>query len=303
MAKNVLITGGTGFIGQYLTHVLIDSGYTVSILSRSERKDTATISYYKWDLETGYIEEEAILKADYIIHLAGEGIVEKRWSEKRKKDILDSRVQPIDLIFSFLKEHNKSLDAFISASAVGIYGAITSEVICKETSPLANDFLGHTCQEWEKAVDKISSLGIRTAKVRTGIVLGRNEGFLKKMQPTFKLGLGTILGTGNQYLPWIHIEDLCKIYLKTVQDQEANGPYNAAVTDNTTNASFSKALAKQFGYTLWLPKVPSFLLKIILGQMSQAVLEGTRVSSEKIEKTGFEFQFTDLETALKNCLP
>jgi uncharacterized protein (TIGR01777 family) len=300
MIKNVLITGGTGFIGKYLTDVLTANGYTVSILSRSEKKNTATISYYKWNVESSFIEEEAILKADYIIHLAGEGIVEKRWSEKRKKDILDSRVRPIELIALLLKQHNKQLDAFISASAIGIYGAITSQEICKETSPPANDFLGHTCQEWEKAVDQISSLGIRTAKIRTGIVLGRNEGFLKKVQPSFKLGFGSILGTGDQYLPWIHIEDLCNIYLKTVQDQETNGAYNAAVGDNTTNASFSKALARQFGYSIWLPKVPSFFLKIILGQMSQAILEGTRVSSKKIKKTGFEFQFTDLETALTN---
>ena len=302
MIKNVLITGGTGFIGKYLTNVLTANGYTVSILSRSEKKNTATISYYKWNVESGFIEEEAILKADYIIHLAGEGIVEKRWSEKRKKDILDSRVRPIELIASLLKQHNKPLDAFISASAIGIYGAITSQEICKETSPPANDFLGQTCQEWEKAVDQISSLGIRTAKIRTGIVLGRNEGFLKKVQPSFKLGFGSILGTGDQYLPWIHIEDLCNIYLKTIQDQETNGAYNAAVGDNTTNASFSKALARQFGYSIWLPKVPSFFLKIILGQMSQAILEGTRVSSKKIKKTGFEFQFTDLETALTNCV-
>jgi uncharacterized protein (TIGR01777 family) len=302
MAKNILLTGGTGFIGKHLTDLLIDNGFEVSILSRSDRKNTSSITYYKWDLTRNYIDEEAITKADYIIHLSGEGIVEKRWTKKRKKDILESRTQPIDLIFSVLEKKNKKLDAFMSASAIGIYGAYTNDTICTENTPPANDFLGITCQEWEKAVDKINSLGIRTVKVRTGIVLGKDEGFLKKVVPSFKAGFGAILGTGKQYVPWIHIEDLCNIYLKTIADDKMHGPYNSCVTDNTTNASLSKKLANLFGYKIWLPKVPAFVLKIVLGEMSVAVLEGQRVSSEKIQKMGFDFQFTDLETALASCL-
>ena len=302
MSKNVLLTGGSGFIGKYLTEVLIANGFSVSVLSRADRKNTPLITYYKWDLENDFIEEEAILKADYIIHLAGEGIVEKRWTEKRKKAILESRTKPIKLIFNILKKKNKSLDAFISASAIGIYGAYTSKQICTEDQPPANDFLGITCQKWEDAVDEINSLGIRTVKVRTGIVFGKNEGFLKKIAPSFKAGFGTILGSGKQYLPWIHIEDLCQIYLKAVIDPEMHGAYNAAITDNTTNGSFSKILASLYGYKIWLPKVPAFLIRFALGEMSVAVLEGQRVSSEKIQQTGFEFQFTDIETALSHSL-
>ncbi|MFW0738964.1 TIGR01777 family oxidoreductase [Flavobacterium sp. T12S277] len=302
MAKNVLLTGGTGFVGKQLTDLLIDNGFTVSILSRTARENTSLITYYKWNLKSDYINEEAILQADYIIHLAGEGIVEKRWTKRRKKVILESRVQPIDLIFSILKKNNKVLDAFISASAVGIYGAVTSPTVCTEDTAPANDFLGVTCVEWEQAAAKISALGIRTAKIRTGIVLGRNEGFLKKLGPNFKAGFGVVLGTGKQYLPWIHIDDLCQIYLKALTDENIKGPYNACITDNTTNLSFSKSLAKLYGYKIWLPKVPAFILKIILGEMSEAILKGQRVSSEKIQKTGFEFQFTDLESALVNCL-
>jgi uncharacterized protein (TIGR01777 family) len=302
MAKNILLTGGTGFIGKHLTDLLIDNGFEVSILSRSDRKNTLSITYYKWDLTRNYIDEEAIVKADYIIHLSGEGIVEKRWTEKRKKDILESRTQPIDLIFSVLEKNNKKLDAFVSASAIGIYGAYTNDNICTEDTPPANDFLGITCQEWEKAVDKINSLGIRTVKIRTGIVLGKGEGFLKKIAPSFKAGFGAILGTGKQYVPWIHIEDLCNIYLKAIADEQMHGPSNSCVTDNTTNESLSKTLANLFGYKIWLPKAPAFVLKIVLGEMSVAVLEGQRVSSEKIQKMGFDFQFTDLETALASCL-
>ena len=302
MAKTILLTGGTGFIGNYLTKVLIANGFSVSVLSRNNRKNTDTVTYYKWDLVKNYIDENAILKADYIIHLAGEGIVEKRWTEKRKKDILESRIQPIELIHSVLQKHNKSLEAFVSASAVGIYGAITDDEICTEDTRPENDFLGTTCQQWEAAADQIESLGIRTVKIRTGIVLGRNEGFLKKMNPTFKMCFGTIIGSCEQYLPWIHIEDLSQIYLKAITDSEMSGPYNAAVTDNTTNKSLSKTLAQLYGYKIWLPKIPPFILKIAMGEMSLAILEGRRVSSEKIRKTGFKFEYTDLKTALSNCL-
>ncbi|RED18922.1 hypothetical protein BD847_4173 [Flavobacterium cutihirudinis] len=302
MAQNVLLTGGSGFIGKHLTDVLIEAGYSVSVLSRSDKKDTPSIQYYKWNLKQNYIDENAVLKADYIIHLAGEGIVEKRWTKRRKKAILESRTKPIDLIFSVLEKNNKKLEAFISASAVGIYGAITRSTICTEETPPANDFLGETCQIWENEVTKIENLGIRTVKVRTGIVLGKDEGFLKKMTPSFKAGFGAVLGTGKQYLPWIHIEDLCGIYLLAITNDEISGSYNACITDNTTNAGFSKTLANLFGYTIWLPKIPAFLLKIALGEMSEAVLKGQRVSSEKIQKKGFEFQFTDLERTLVHCL-
>lgn len=302
MAQNVLLTGGSGFIGKHLTDVLIEAGFSVSVLSRSDKEDTLRIKYYKWDLKKNYIDENAVLNTDYIIHLAGEGIVDKRWTDKRKKAILESRTKPVDLIFSVLEKNNKKLEAFVSASAVGIYGAVTSHKICKEETTPANDFLGTVCQKWESAADKIGSLNIRTVKVRTGIVLGKDEGFLKKMTPSFKSGFGAILGSGKQYLPWIHVEDLCHIYLKSLQDKQLEGSYNACITDNTTNSRLSKIIAKIYGYSIWLPKIPPFILKILLGEMSIVILTGQRVSSEKIQKTGFEFQFNDLEKTLINCL-
>ncbi|PXY39518.1 TIGR01777 family protein [Flavobacterium cheongpyeongense] len=302
MAKNVLLTGGSGFIGKYLTDILINNGFSVSVLSRSNKNNTDFITYYKWDLNRNYIDENAVLNADFIIHLAGEGIVEKRWTSRRKNDILESRIKPIELIYSVLQKNNKSLDAFVSASAVGIYGAETSDEICKENTAPANDFLGTTCQKWESTATKIKSLGIRTVKIRTGIVLGRNEGFLKKLLPGFKMGFGTILGSGAQFVPWIHIEDLCAVYLKAIQDEKLNGPYNATVLDNTTNETVSKTIAGLYGYSVWLPKVPAFVLKIVLGEMSIAILTGKRVSPEKIKNAGFRFQFEDLETALSNCI-
>ncbi|MCV9928958.1 TIGR01777 family oxidoreductase [Flavobacterium sp. LS1R49] len=302
MTKNILLTGGSGFIGTKLSALLIANGYSVSILTRSERKATNDITYYKWSLENNYIDEVSVLKADYIIHLAGENIAEKKWSDKRKKEIIDSREKPIELIYAVLKKNNKTLDAFISASAVGIYGAFTSETICTEETPAANDFLGETCQKWEAATNCIESLGIRTVKIRTGLVLGKNEGFLKKLAPIFKYGFGSIIGIGKQYMPWIHIDDLCTIYLQAIINPNIKGAYNAAVSDDTTNAIFSKALANVYGYSIWLPRVPSFVIKLIMGEMSKIVLTGQRVSSQKIENAGFKFEYPNLEPALINCL-
>lgn len=302
MKKNVLISGGSGFIGSHLTGLLIAKGYSVSILSRSEKQNKGDIFYYKWDVANQTIDESAVLNADYIIHLAGENIAEKRWTAKRKAAIIDSREKSTQLLYSVLKKNNKKLDAFISASAVGIYGAINGEEICLENTPPANDFLGYTCQKWEGALDFIENLNIRTVKIRTGLVLGKNDGFLKKLIPLFKFRLGSALGSGKQYMPWIHVDDLCNIYLQAVLNPNMEGAYNAAVNDNTTNTIFSKTLARIFGYSIWLPNVPAFVLKLVMGEMAVIVLTGRRVSSDKIEETGFQFKFKNLEEALKDCL-
>ena len=302
MKKNVLISGGSGFVGNHLTNLLLSKGYTVSILSRSERQNKKDIFYYKWDVAKQFIEEEAVLKADYIIHLAGENIAEKRWTAKRKAAIIDSREKSAQLLYIVLKKHYKKLDAFVSASAVGYYGAVNGQEICSEDDAPANDFLGYACQKWEDSIDFIENLNIRTIKIRTGLVMGRNDGFLKKLIPLFKYRLGSELGSGKQYMPWIHIDDLCGIYLKALVDTEMSGPYNAAVNDDTTNSIFSKALARIFGYSIWLPNVPEFVLKIALGELSKIVLTGRRVLSDKIEQTGFEFKYTNLEEALKDCV-
>lgn len=302
MKKNILISGGSGFIGKHLTDLFIENGFSVSILSRSDKKNTDNISYYKWDVSNQTIDEAGVLNADYIIHLAGENIAEKRWTVKRKLAIIDSREKSTQLIYAVLKKNNKKLDAFISASAVGIYGAVNGEEICTEETTLAHDFLGATCQKWEDSIDFIENLRIRTVKIRTGLVLGKEDGFLKKLLPVFKYRLGAVLGSGKQYMPWIHVDDLCRIYLEAVVNENMNGPYNAAINDSTTNEIFSKTLARVLGYAIWLPNVPAFVLKFAMGEMSKIILTGRRVSSEKIEKLGFKFKFKNLEEALKDCL-
>lgn len=302
MKKNVLITGGTGFVGRSLTALLIGNGFSVSILSRSRRQNKKDISYYIWDIKNQTIEDAAVNNADYIIHLAGENIAGERWTEKRKKAIVASREDSIKLIRNVLAKQNHKVSAFISASAIGIYGAVNGEAICKESTPPASDFLGRTCQIWEAAVDTIGQLGIRTVKVRTGLVLGEGDGLIKKLKPIFKYRLGAPLGSGKQYMPWIYIDDLCEIYLKAINDDSVRGPYNAAIQDDTDNIAFSKTFAAVYGYKMWLPHVPAAIIKLGMGQMSKIVLTGRRVSSEKIRKTGFTFKITDIEEALRKVI-
>ncbi|MDR6846540.1 TIGR01777 family oxidoreductase [Flavobacterium granuli] len=302
MKKNVLITGGTGFIGKYLTAELLKKGYSVSILTRNGKPNTDRISYYLWDVSEGKIEEVAVLNADYIIHLAGENIVEKKWTAKRKEEIRDSRVQSAELIYTVLKKHNKRIEAFVSASGIGFYGAVNGEGICTENTLPANDFIGKVCQEWEKSADLMAGLGIRTVKIRTGLVLGKNEGILKQLVPIFKRGFGSALGSGKQYMPWIHVHDLCSIYIEAIENKNMTGVYNATINDSTTNLSFSIGLANSLGSPMWLPNVPSFLIRARMGEMSNIILTGRRVSSDKIKKLGFRFQFKNLKKALKDCL-
>jgi uncharacterized protein (TIGR01777 family) len=302
MKQNVLITGGTGFIGKQLTKMLLQRDYSVSILTRSSKLNTDEITYYIWDVESQKMEEAAVINADYIIHLAGENIAEKKWTAKRKAEIRDSRIQSAQLIYTVLKKHNKRIEAFVSASGIGFYGAINGEGICTENTLPANDFIGTICQEWEKSADLMAGLGIRTVKIRTGLVLGRNEGILNKLAPIFKRGLGSALGSGRQYMPWIHVYDLSMMYIEAIENEKMTGPYNATINDSTTNLIFSRALADSFGYLIWLPKVPAFLIRLAMGEMASIVLTGRRVSSDKIKSLGFRFQFKNLKNALKDCL-
>lgn len=284
-------------MGKHLSKKLKEKGYSVAVLSRTSKKDV-DIPTYSWDIEKKQIDKEAIETADCIIHLAGASIAEKRWTAKRKQLIIDSRVKSGQLIFDKVKENKNKLKIFISASAIGYYGAVTSDKIFSETDPPANDFLGETCKQWEQSADRFEELGIRTVKIRTGIVLSKQGGALEKMITTVKMGIGSPLGSGKQYMPWIHIDDLCGIYIKAIEDAQMNGAYNAVAPNHKTNSDFTKEMAHVLKKPLWLPNVPSIALKIIFGSMSAIILKGSRVSSEKIKAAGYNFLFPDLESAL-----
>jgi uncharacterized protein (TIGR01777 family) len=271
-------------------------------LTRNSKPNTDGVTYYIWDVESHNIEEIAILNADFIIHLAGENIAEKKWTAKRKAAIRDSRIDSAQLIYSVLKKHNKRIEAFVSASGIGFYGAINGEGICTENTLPANDFIGTICQEWEKSADLMAGLGIRTVKIRTGLVLGKDDGILGKLIPIFKRGLGSALGSGKQYMPWIHVHDLCMMYIEAIENEKMSGAYNATINDSTTSSTFSRALANTLGHSIWLPNVPAFLIRLGMGEMADIVLTGRRVSSDKIKSLGFRFQFKNLRNALKDCL-
>ncbi|MDP1747413.1 MAG: TIGR01777 family oxidoreductase [Bacteroidota bacterium] len=297
----ILISGGTGLVGKHLSVKLKERGYRVAVLSRTSKKGI-DIPAFAWDIEKKQIHKEAIETADCIIHLAGAAITKKRWTAKRKQLIIDSRVKSGQLIFDKVKENKNKLKVFISASAIGYYGAITTEKVFVETDPPANDFLGETCKEWERSADRFEELGIRTVKIRTGIVLSKQGGALEKMVTTVKMGIGSPLGSGKQYMPWIHIDDLCGIYIKAIEDTQMNGVYNAVAPDHKTNMDYVKILARKLEKPLWLPNVPSIAIKIIFGSMSEIILKGSRVSSEKIRAAGYNFLFPDLESALTDLV-
>lgn len=297
--SQVLISGGSGLVGKALCRKLQAKGYDVAILSRTNKDEFKT---YLWDPQNNIIDPEAIASSDYIIHLAGANIAKKRWSSSRKKIILDSRVKSANLIFNEVKKQNKNLKAFISASAVGYYGAITSDKIFTEEDDASDDFLGQTCKKWEQAAKQFETLDIRTTILRTGLVLNKQGGALSKMSIPVKLGLASALGTGKQYIPWLHIDDLCEIYIKAIEDNQMEGVFNAVAPDFQTNKSFTKALAKVHSKPYFLTKTPAFILKSTLGEMSNLLLKGSRVSSEKLIKIGFTFKFSKLDGTLKDIM-
>ncbi len=295
----VLISGGTGLIGKALNAKLQAKGYTVALLSRAGKSNDKS---YQWNPQNNQIDPEAIASSDYIIHLAGANIAEKRWSASRKEIIIDSRVQSAKLLFEEVKKQQKKLKAFISASAIGCYGAVTTDEIFTETSHFANDFLGQICHKWEASAKQFQTLGIRTTIIRTGLVLDRQGGVLAKIRTPVKLGLASALGTGKQYMPWIHIDDLCDIYIKAIEDSQMQGAFNAAAPDFQTNKSFTQTLAQVLHKIYFLPNTPAFILKLALGERSKLLLKGSRISSEKLISYHYKFKYTKLEEALKSLL-
>lgn len=296
--KKIIITGGSGLIGTTLKRMLEERNYEVGVLTRERREN----GFYVWNPEKGEIEEDALKGTNFIIHLAGENIGEKRWSKERKKSILESRVKTLILIYDKLMEKGGKPSALISASAVGYYGSITSEKIFKEDDEPGNDFLAYVCKKWEESAEKFSNLGIRVVRIRTGVVLSPKGGALERFKTQAKLGFLFPLGGGKQYFPWIHIEDLCRIYIKALEDENMVGAYNATAPEYITNREFVKALASFLKKPFIPVGVPAFLIKLILGERADFILKGSRISSEKIISTGFDFKFKNIKSALNNLI-
>ena len=293
--EKVLITGGSGLIGRRLSFLLKSRGYEVRILSRSNNPKN-NYKTFVWNVSEQYINDSAFEGLNHIIHLAGAGIADKRWSEKRKKEIIASRVASTNLLYNTVKRLKTPLNSFISASATGYYGAVTSETIFEEKDKPAKDFLGKVCSLWEDSIFQFNEIKIRTVALRTGIVLSKDGGALKKM----KTPVITSLGNGKQYMPWIHIDDLCELYIKAIEDEQFKGAFNAVSSEHISNLSFSKKISKIFNYPFLAIGAPSFILQIVFGEMSTIILNGSRISANKIKQAGFKFKFENLEKALKN---
>jgi uncharacterized protein (TIGR01777 family) len=300
MAKNILITGASGLVGTRLTELLLQKQYQVSHLGRNRKH--GKIPSFQWNVESGQMDEDAFNGIDAIIHLAGAGVADKRWTQARKKEILESRTKSTALLFEKLKTKTHAVKTMVCASAIGYYGFGESDEILTEQNLPGSDFLAQVTKHWEEEADKISNLGIRVVKLRIGIVLSDKGGALTQMTTPVKWGVGASLGSGKQWISWIHLDDLCNMFIKAVEDEKLAGPFNATGINFCTNQELTKAIAKVLAKPLWLPPVPGFVLKIILGEMADMVLNGSKVSSQKIQQTGFVHQFKNLEEAVADLL-
>jgi len=296
--RKILISGGTGLIGTHLARKLQEKGYQVALLSRSAKMDDS-FPVFQWNPDKGEIDDKALDHADFIIHLAGVNIGDKRWSPTRKQQILDSRVKSGELLYQAIEKRKQKPQAFISASAIGYYGAVSSDTLFEETAPAHSDFLGQICESWEGVADRFGETGIRSVKIRIGIVLAKEGGALSKLSIPIRLGVGAPIGSGKQYMPWIHIEDLCGIFIHAVEHEQLAGAYNAVAPEHITNRDLTRRIARGLRKPLWLPNIPASFLRLLFGEMSVMLLQGSRVSSDKIRAAGYHFQFPELELALQ----
>ena len=298
--KTILITGGTGMVGTALSELLTANGYTITHLSRTPTQKKYKTFY--WDVKKGEIEDEAITTADAIIHLAGAGVADKRWSDTRKQEIYDSRILSTRLLKQKVEALNPDLTYFLSASAIGYYGWDTGDQLVDESTAKGQGFLADVVEDWENEALKFEEINIPTGVVRIGIVLSDQGGALVEMSKPVKFGFGAPLGDGKQYMSWIHLEDLCDIF-KFMLEKQVPTIINGVSPHPATNQEFTKQIAKVLKKPLWLPNVPNFALRLIVGEMADILIGGNRVSSQKIEDMGFNFKYPMLDQSLQHLLP
>lgn len=300
--KRVLITGATGLIGGELVRQFHNDGIAVNYLTTSKEKIENTEKYqgFYWNPKDGEIDSKAFEGVTAIINLVGATISE-RWTNDYKKVILDSRVESMNLIYETLRQTNHNIGHFISASGVSIYPNSKTKLYTEEDEEVDDTFLAEVVVAWEAAAAKFKDLGMDVSKVRTGVVLAKDSGALPKLVKPIKLGAGAPLGSGEQWQSWIHLEDIAGIYLFLLENQ-LEGIYNAVAPNPVQNKKMTKIIASKLDSPLWMPNIPAFALKMLLGEMSVLVLEGQLVSSNKIEQLGYQFKYYNLENALQDLL-
>lgn len=299
MIKTILVTGGTGFLGKGLVKLLLNKGYHINLLIRNEPEgiENPNLRTFKWDVYKGEIDQDCIENVDAIIHLAGEEIAAKRWTDERKRQIVESRTQSIRMIYDLLRKTKNQVNHIISASAVGYYGDRGNEFLTEESFP-AKDFLAETCIAWEAAVDEGHKLGLRIVKLRSGIILDKDGGVLPQMDKPIRFGLGIIPGSGQQWVSWIHYMDALNAYLYVLENENLKGVYNMVAPGTVTLEEMTRRLANALDKSPLFVHTPKFALKIAMGEMSLMVLESTKVSSEKLSESGFTFKYPVLAEAL-----
>ena len=302
--RTILITGGTGLVGKALVKQLVQKNYKVIILTRSTKdyKVEENVSYALWNVKENSIDVDAVKKADAIIHLAGAGVVDKKWTPSYKKEIKESRTKSSELLLKTLKNNVHKVQVIVSASAIGWYGADKIPGHYFTENEKADDaFLGEVCKEWEESIEPATKLGIRVTKIRTGIVLSKDGGAYPEFKSSLKFGVASILGTGQQMVSWIHINDLCRQYIFALENEHVQGSYNAVAPTPVSNKTLTLAIANEIKGKFYIPvHVPQFFLKIIMGTRSIEILKSATVSADKIKKEGFIFLYPGVEAAVKN---
>lgn len=295
----ILITGASGLIGNALAASLSTQGHVIHRLGR--RRDRTSAGSFHWDIERGIIDERCLHGVTHVVHLAGAGIADKRWTAARVKELIDSRAASARLLLKAAREQGMKPQAFISAAGIGYYGAVTTGHVFTESDPPATDTIARISVEWEAAVDEWSDV-TRVVKLRTPMVLAREGGALKKLATPVRLGAGAALGSGQQWVPWIHLHDLVRLYTAALFDERYSGTYNANTGNDITNDELMRTIAKVMGKPYFLPRVPSFMLQLAFGELSAILLHGSRASNERLLHTGFEFEHPELEPALRQLL-
>jgi uncharacterized protein (TIGR01777 family) len=298
----VLVTGASGFVGRRVVAQLLQKNHEVVVATRSIAKAAVVLGsqckYVMWTDMNELPPAEAFVGVDAVINLMGENIGEKKWDEAQKKKIHDSRTIGTRNLVEAMKALPKKPRVLVNASAIGIYGARGEESL-DENASTGNDFLATVCKDWEAEANKAKDLGVRVVVLRTGMVIGKNGGALKKMLPVFKIGLGGKLGSGKQYMSWIHVDDLAAMYVQAVEDNTMSGPFNAVSPYPATNEEFTKALGQRLHRPTIFP-APEFAIKKMLGEMSTIVLDGQKVVPAKFKERKFQFRSATLEKSLKD---
>lgn len=308
----VLLSGGTGMVGQQLTKQLRARGYEVIILTRnipSSPSADAGIRYACWSVKDQQIDIDAVRAADYVIHLAGAGVVDKRWTPAYKQEILTSRTASAQLLVDTVRQHHLRIKAWVNASAIGWYGPDpvhppTGWKGFTEEAPAHTDYLGETCAAWEASTYPAEALGIRTVRLRIGIVLSSTGGALAEFVKPIRFGIAGVLGSGNQMISWIGVQDLCRMFIHAMENESMQGSYNAVAPQPVSNRTLTLTLAKHLKGNWFIPMpVPAFVLNIMLGESSIEVLKSTTVSAQKITDTGFQFMAPDIRSCIEAELP